>query len=248
MRNTGSIWSRLTRGRSARQRGLIFLIIFAMFFGVGIAIAQTQKSFAADTSSSRRCTHTNADGECWFGATASAKKFRNGYFHRHRGGLPVKKIFVHPKRARIQISHKIEHKIGNISGAHRTQIACHFFCGRHTKNSRTSTSCTPLYCYGCSDYCLAWKQYGELMNKNNCLSTGAPTTSKRTCQPIGLNAEVTKKGVQRGVSVVLCGAAVGVGYAAATAGAAETVGGSYPLASAIIGGIGCGWAFWSSFD
>ena len=90
--------------------------------------------------------------------------------------------------------------------------------------------------------------YGELMSKANCVATGSPTTNPYTCHAGGLDAKLTKKGVQRGVSVAICGTVTALGYAGAAAGAGESVGGSIPLASAIVGFFGCGWSFWSSFS
>lgn len=219
------------------------ILMVAVLCLIGTLLGTTMRAANGETqrtTSARMCTHTNLDGECWFGAKESAKKFRNGYFHESHG-FPAKRIFKHPRAARYFFVKKLANRIGNLGTAHRSRIAWHFFgSGRVT----TRTGCTSTYCYGCSDYCLAWKMYGELMRNAGCVGYGRPTTSKSTCQYPGTEASITKKGVQRGGALVICGVAVGIGILAAP----ESAGSSTVAAAGITGAVGCGWSFWSSFD
>lgn len=210
---------------------LLFAVLSAKAYGAEPTQSAPSVTQSSTQTEQKMCRHTNGDGGCWFGPRVSAKKFRHGYFHRAHG-LAAKRIFKAPKAARAVFVKKIAHKIGNLPAKHRLRIVHHFFGS--TKDPSN---------YGCTDYCLAWKMYGQLSAKAGCVGNGPPTTTTNTCLYTS-QSSITKRGVQQGGAVVICGVLVVVGVVTAP----ETAGTSTVALSASAGAFSCGWSAWSMFD
>lgn len=216
----------LNRPYTRKQRVIVFLAAFAVSCVAGAGIARVAKAATHHAEAQRLCTHTNPDGDCWFGVKTSARKFRHGYFQKTHG-FPAKNVWARPRVARRVWVNKIENRISHMAPERKQKVRDHLGLGRSP---------------GCSDYCLAWKTYGDLMANANCVGYAYPTEDAHTCVYPG-QASITKEGIQRGGTLVFCGGTVVIGVA--------TTAGSEGLASPAVvgiwGGLGCGWSFWSSF-
>ena len=118
---------------------IAFMVALGLVLGNGMKALGAEPTHIAETS--KACTHTNVDGECWFGARISARKFRHHYFHR-ASGLPVKKIFARPRAARAIIVDKIAHKIDHHSVTHLQRNVEHF----GLSPTSALAACTPQMC------------------------------------------------------------------------------------------------------
>lgn len=93
---------------------------------------------------------------------------------------------------------------------------------------------------GCTDNCLAWKIFGDLMDSSNCDPAAPLGVSPTTCEPFETGHQ---KAVVRGITLAYCGGALILG----ATGTLATDGAAAPAAAVIYGGIGCGWGFMASF-
>jgi hypothetical protein len=93
---------------------------------------------------------------------------------------------------------------------------------------------------GCTDNCLAWKMYSDLMASSNCGPAVPIGIDPNTCKGFETGH---KKAVERGITIAYCGGALVLG----AVGAFSTDGVAAPAVATIYGGIGCGWGFMSSF-
>lgn len=150
-------------------------------------------------------------------------KFKNGNLGR-QGGFRPADYFTNPDEFRLDAHHRMV-----------------VFLANHPKaegelRAKYLTKLDP----GCTDRCLAWKMYGDLMASSNCGPAVPLSVDPSTCEgfPVG-----HKKAVERGITVAYCGGALALG----ALGVFSTDGAAAPAAATIYGGIGCGWGFMSSF-
>lgn len=207
---------------SRRQRVSAFLAIFTFFalVGASIAILTVEPAHGAD----RICTH-NPDGTCTVAPPKAAHKFRHHRYIRSHG-FPAKRVWKNPKVARAVWVNKITRYLDR-HPAKRRQVRHHLGAARGS---------------GCTDRCLAYQVYGELMAGSNCVGWAYPTYGTHKCVYPG-GAKITKRGIQRAGSLVICGGAVVIGVV----GAAGSDGVATPAVVGMWGGLGCGWSFWASF-
>jgi len=201
------------RSWSTTRRLVTWLAAFVLVMLVTIVVVQKAEAMPA-------CGQ-GGDGPCWTPKQA-AKKFRHGYFHRTNGFHP-KAYFKNPKTFRKMAHHKIVvflHNHPKIEAEQRNRFA------------RSTT--------GCTDNCLAWQMYGDLVAKSNCGPTPFIGYDPSTCQPPTTGHQ---KAVVRGITVAYCGGAIILG----AVGVFSTDGAAAPVAASVYGGIGCGWGFASSF-
>lgn len=205
------------------KRITLFLLVFLACAVVAAGFVQVTKADAV--TGQKICLASNPDDTCWFGATTSAKKFRNGYFQRAHGV-----DFAHPRMVRSVFINKIERRF-KYHPAEKRAVMKHL--------GLTKAACT-------TNYCVASRGWSDVMNRLSCLGHGYPATGTKTCDAVppatnsdGFLGNMTKKGVQRGGAVIICGGAVVFGVLSDGAASPAVVG--------IWGGLGCGWSFWSSF-
>lgn len=205
---------------NARKRVALFLAAFLTFTLIGAGLHERANAV---------CLASNPDDTCWFGASASAKHFRDGYFHRAHG---IK--FAHPRRVRSVFIVKIEHRLANHPALKRRVL-------RH-QGIIAKDPCT-------TNYCTASRAWSEVVTRASCVGTGYPTTSKATCDAVppatndeGFLGDMTKKGIFRAGTFIFCGGAVVIGVI----GAVGSDGVASPAVTAIWGGTGCGWGLWGS--
>lgn len=200
---------------------MVFIVLVAV---IGANLINSAYGATNDGVSSR-VTPCPGGESCW-PAKKSARKFRQGYFQAARG-FDESVVFANPDAARKVIVAKIERKLARAS---RTDLA--------TARARLGVGSD----VGCTDRCLAWKLYAEMMSDASCVSSGTPSNAANTCYRAPTTRPLTKKEVQAGGAVVFCGGAVVFGVAGSSASAGGTA------FIAIWGAAACGWSFWASLD
>jgi hypothetical protein len=204
-----------------------FLSLFLVCFAVGVGISSAIGDNANAATSSRICTpNANPDLVCWT-PSKYATKFRNGYFHRTHG-FPAKRVYYHPAKARRAWVSRI-----------KTYYQNH---PRRARIERKHFGVTNARSAGCTDYCLAWQTYGELMAKSNCTGYAYPTRNTNTCV-YPTTHKISAKWVARAGTLAFCGTTVVLGVV----GSAGSDGAATPAMVGMVGGLSCGWSFWSSF-
>lgn len=168
----------------------------------------------------------SADVMRW--ARKAAKKFRAGKIHRDHGMRPGD-IYRAPGKARRIWINKIHRWIVTHPGHLRT-LSPRTVAGR---------SCQPV------DYCYAAGVYDDAVQDSTCVTGSYPAATQGACDraPWRNGPGLTKKQVQVGGALVLCGA--GVAMSVVTA---PPSGGSSVALTAFLGAATCGWAFWASVD
>ncbi len=222
--STGSLWKRFDttyRTWSTTRKLVTFLVSFALVFGLSVAVTAT---IDKATGAEQRICQSGGHPELQCQTNAQlVKKFHKGKLGRINGFHPAA-YFKNPRVFR----HKAHHKMV-------------VFLRHHPKvegvlRHKYLTKRDP----GCTDYCLAWKAYGDLMAHSNCGPAAPLNTNPQTCQPFETSHS---KAVVRGITIAYCGGALVLG----ALGVFSTDGAAAPAAATIYGGIGCGWGFMASF-
>lgn len=242
-----SPWKRLDdtyRSWSRTKRLITFLVAFVMVTAavvvVGLSV-QKANATAADAAAvvmdgddsfvSEPALPADDKGICQPGGhpdlqcLTSAQlvtKFKNGKLGR-QGGFTPAAYFTNPAEFRTD--------------AHDRMVT---FLRNHPKAEGELRAKYLTKDPGCTDNCLAWKIYGDLMASSNCGPAVPIGIDPSTCEgfPTG-----HKKAVERGITIAYCGGALVLG----AVGAFSTDGVAAPAVATIYGGIGCGWGFMSSF-
>jgi hypothetical protein len=237
-----------TRWRTwSKTRQLItFLIAFALVVAATVAVGATLQSAHATTADAAAIIDNGDDsfisdpplppaavqeGICQPGGhpdlqclTSSqlVTKFKNGKLGRRASFVPAD-YFTNPAAFKQDAHDKIVTFLGNHPTA-EGQLRAKYL----TKDP------------GCTDNCLAWKIYDDMMASSNCGPAVPIGIDPNTCKGFETGH---KKAVERGITVAYCGGAVVLG----ALGVFSTDGVAAPAAATIYGGIGCGWGFISSF-
>lgn len=152
-----------------------------------------------------------------------AAKFRKGKINKDHG-VDVGYWYKQPKKVRNVWIRKIARYLEK----HPGQMA-------KVQAKRGASSCYP------ASTCYATEMYEESVDKSTCVSSGylSYNSGRHVCERgIGyIGHGLTKRQVQIGGAVVICGAQVAVGVRS----------GAGPFAS-ILGSVGCGWALWEALD
>ena len=216
--STGSLWKRFDntyRSWSTTRKLVTYLVAFALV---------TALSFGASAlldKASAQCAFNDPDGHC-LTTHQVVKRFKSGKIHHTRGFQPSA-YFKNPRKFRWLAHHQMV-----VYLQHHPKVEGILRAKYLTKDP------------GCTDYCLAWKAYGDLMSHSNCGPAAPLSINPATCQGFETGHQ---KAVVRGITVVYCGGALVLG----ALGVFSTDGVAAPAAATIYGGIGCGWGFMSSF-
>jgi hypothetical protein len=215
-----SAWRRFDnawRSWSTTKRVVVYLIAFAMMTILSFGVT------ALLDKASAQCAFNDPDGHC-LTTPQVVKKFKAGRIH-HAHGFDPAAAFKDPRRFRKHAHHAIV-----VFLQHHPKIEGQLRAKYLTKDP------------GCTDYCLAWKVYGDTMAHSNCSvdQKAAIAIDPNTCTAFETGHQ---KAVSRGITVAYCGGALVLG----ALGVFSTDGAAAPAAATIYGGIGCGWGFMSSF-
>jgi len=216
--STGSLWKRFDntyRSWSTTRKLVTYLVAFLLM---------TVLSFGASAlldKASAQCAFNDPDGNC-LTTHQVVKRFKSGKIHHAHGFSPAA-AFKNPRHFR--------------KDAHHAMVV---FLKHHPKVEGILRAKYLTKDPGCTDYCLAWKAYGDLMAHSNCAAGSPISINPATCTAFESGH---RKAVERGITVAYCGGALVLG----AVGAFSTDGVAAPAAATIYGGIGCGWGFFESF-
>lgn len=192
----------------------------------------SERAFGAEpqTSTSMPNDETTAQRCCQALAKTAARKFRDGKIRRDHGYKP-RNIYRRPGVARKVRINKIARYLEN----HPNQW-------RQVKQRMPDRlrSCYPASeCYGS-------ELYDNSVDRSSCVTGSYPAAGQGACDraPWHNGPGLTKRQVQVGGSVILCGA----GVALAVATAPETAGSSTVAFTAFLGAVTCGWGLWVQVD
>lgn len=212
--------------KSSRKRFVIWALVFVLFcalVGVVGGKALSNEQPTDETIAVQTVTQEKSDKAqrcCTSFAKKAARKFRRGKIRKDRGYKPGKVFYAPRKAAKVWVN-KIERAIARQCKSNSSVPTC-----------RQVTRC---------DRCRAWELYREQTKNTSCATAGEVRHAYMACG--GKGPRLTKRQVQVGGSVVLCGAAVAMGVVTAP----PTRGASVAFV-AFLGATSCGWGFWITVD
>lgn len=220
MHRLNSRWATWSRPK----RLVVFLASFALVFGATVVVLATVDKANAATAARKICQPGgNPDLQC-LTPPQLVDKFKDGKLGR-QSGFTAADYFKNPLEFRQDAHDQIEIWLGNHPTA-EGQLRAKYLTKRRDP--------------GCTDNCLAWKIYADIVGSSNCGPAIPLSVDPTTCEgfPTG-----HQKAVERGITVAYCGGAVILG----ALGVFSTDGVAAPAVASIYGGIGCAWGFMDSF-
>jgi hypothetical protein len=206
---------------SRTRRMVTFLVLFALVFAAATGVQLAVKASAEPAVQGICQPGGNPELQCLTNHQL-VKKFHNGKLGRRAAFVPAD-YFTNPRQFRHMAHSKIVTYLRNhpkFEGKMRVKFL--------TKDP------------GCTDYCLAWKLYDDLMSRSNCGPAVPINTDPNTCK--GFESGSRKAGA-RAITIVVCGGGIALG----ALGVFSTDGAAAPVAASVYGGIGCSWGFINSF-
>lgn len=224
--NDITLWRRFDdrwRTWSKTRQLVTYLVAFVLMVGLTVTVLVLADDASDASTTSKLCQPGgNPELNCLTNSQL-VDKFKDGQFGR-TSGFDRFAAFKNPDEFRTMAHQRMVTWLGNHPTA-EGELRAKYLTKRDP---------------GCTDACLAWKMYGDLMDHSNCGPAVVISVNPATCEPFEVGHQ---KAAVRAITVAYCGGAVILG----AVGVFSTDGAAAPAAAVIYGGIGCGWGFISSF-